>query len=104
MSLFEEFCACFNDADTVIVADVYEAGEQPIEGINRDAMIQGLRTRGHRAVLPLESPEELAGMIQDIAEPGDMVICLGAGSISAWANSLPGELQKLSGKKGGEQA
>lgn len=102
MSLFEEFCACFNDADTVIVADVFEAGEEPIEGINRDALVQGLRTRGHRAVLPLEAPEELAGMVHDVAEPGDLVVCLGAGTITNWANSLPAELQKLQAAPQGE--
>ncbi len=96
MSLFEEFCACFNDADTVIVTDVFEAGEEPIDDINRDSMIQGLRTRGHRDVHPLESPDDLAGMIHDLAKPGDIVICLGAGSISAWANALPAGLQNLS--------
>ena len=95
MNLFEEFCACFNDADTVIVADVFEAGEEPIDGINRDSMIQGLRTRGHRDVHPLESPDDLAGMVNDLAKPGDLVICLGAGSISAWANALPEDLQKV---------
>ena len=102
MSLFEEFCICFNDADTVIVADVFEAGEEPIDGINRDSMIQGLRTRGHRDVHPMESPDDLAGLVHDIAKPGDLVICLGAGSITTWANALPNELQKLSTEQPGK--
>ncbi|MEQ9143747.1 MAG: UDP-N-acetylmuramate--L-alanine ligase [Parvibaculaceae bacterium] len=93
--LFDDFCSCFNDADTVIVTPVYEAGETPIEGIDRDAMVQGLRDRGHRHVLPLEGPEALPQMIADIVKPGDMVLCLGAGSISQWANALPAELEKL---------
>jgi len=93
--LFEEFCTCFNDADSVIVADVYEAGESPIEGANRDALVEGLRNRGHRHVSALEGSEALAGMIAKEAKPGDLVVCLGAGSISAWANALPAQLEAL---------
>ncbi len=91
--LFEQFCTCFNDADTVIVADVYSAGEEPIKDIDRDHLVQGLRARGHRNVAALESSERLASMIRGIARPGDMVICLGAGNITQWAYALPGELQ-----------
>ncbi|MEZ5648408.1 MAG: UDP-N-acetylmuramate--L-alanine ligase [Alphaproteobacteria bacterium] len=94
-NLFEEFCACFNKADTVLVADIYAAGEAPIDGINRDAMVQGLISHGHRHVLPLRTPEDLPAMIFDIAVPGDMVVCLGAGSITYWAHELPSQLQKL---------
>ncbi len=99
-SLFEEFCACFNDADQVIVAPVYPAGEQPIPGIDRDALVEGLRARGHRHVIPLGDPAELAGIVAGIAEPGDFVICLGAGNITAWAHALPDELSRLTGKGG----
>jgi UDP-N-acetylmuramate--alanine ligase len=94
-SLFEEFCSCFNDADIVVVADVYPAGEQPIEGANRDALVEGLRMRGHRHVVPLPSPEELPALVRELARPGDLVVCLGAGNITAWANALPAELDKL---------
>ncbi|MBL8690798.1 MAG: UDP-N-acetylmuramate--L-alanine ligase [Rhodospirillaceae bacterium] len=94
-SLFEEFCACFNDADTVIVADVYAAGEQPIEGATRDALVAGLQQRGHRNVVPLSSPEALAGIVNGLIKPGDMVVCLGAGSITTWANALPAQLAAL---------
>ncbi len=93
--LFEQFCTCFNDADTVIVADVYSAGEAPIKDIDRDHLVQGIRARGHRNVAPLPNSEQLATMIQGIAKPGDMVVCLGAGSITQWAYALPGELQGL---------
>jgi UDP-N-acetylmuramate--alanine ligase len=93
--LFEQFCTCFNDADTVIVADVYSAGEAPIPEIDRDHLVAGMRARGHRSVMPLQNSERLASMIRGIAAPGDMVICLGAGSISQWAYALPGELQAL---------
>ncbi|MEJ0013414.1 MAG: UDP-N-acetylmuramate--L-alanine ligase [Bauldia sp.] len=96
--LFDQFCLCFNDADTVIVAPVYAAGEAPIEGASRDALVAGLKTRGHRDARPLEGPEALAPMIRDIARPGDMVVCLGAGSISAWAYALPEQLAKAGGK------
>ena len=94
-SLFEEFCTCFNDADTVIVADVYAAGEQPIEGATRDALVTGLQTHGHRNVMPLASPEALPALANGLVKPGDMVVCLGAGSITQWANALPGQLAPL---------
>jgi UDP-N-acetylmuramate--alanine ligase len=96
-SLFEEFCTCMNDAGTVIVADVYPAGEAPIEGVNRDALVEGLRARGHRSVVPLSDPSHLAEMVHAIGRHGDYVVCLGAGSITNWANSLPSELQVLQG-------
>jgi UDP-N-acetylmuramate--alanine ligase len=91
-ALFEQFCTCFNDADAVIVAPVYAAGEAPIEGVDRDALVQGLRTHGHRQVVPLDSPERLASLVMAMAKPGDYVVCLGAGSITQWAYALPGEL------------
>src|SRR5262245_21329622 len=99
-NLFEEFCTCFNDADTVIVAEVYAAGEAPIENINCDALVAGLRSRGHRHVLPLEDPAQLAGMVVELTQPGDLVVCLGAGSITNWAHALPEELARLQ-KRGG---
>ena len=94
-NLFEEFCACFNDADTVIVAEVYAAGEAPIEGASRDALVAGLQARGHRNVQPLPTPDALAGMVNGLVKPGDMVVCLGAGSITTWANALPAQLTAL---------
>lgn len=93
--LFEGFCTCFNDADHVVVAEVYAAGESPIGGINRDALVEGLRLRGHRHVTPLMDPSELAPLIRQIAQPGDLVVCLGAGSITGWAHALPAELARL---------
>jgi len=97
--LFEEFCTCFNNADIVVVADIYAAGEAPIEGINRDGLVEGLRSHGHRMVIPLQQPEDLAGLADEHMSSGDMVVCLGAGNITAWANSLPGELTELRGSK-----
>jgi UDP-N-acetylmuramate--alanine ligase len=94
-SLFEDFCLSFNDADRVLVADVYAAGEQPIEGFDKHGLVEGLRARGHRNAEPLESPDTLAPVIHSIAKPGDLVVCLGAGSISQWANALPAQLQTL---------
>ena len=94
-NLFEAFCTCFNDADAVLVADVYPAGEDPIEGVDRDALVDGLRSHGHRMVGVLERPEDLAGMVHELAAPGDCVVCLGAGSITNWANALPDELERL---------
>ena len=98
-SLFAEFCTCMNDAGTVIVADVYAAGETPIPGISRDTLVDGLRARGHRSVVPLQGPEHLAEMVHAIAKPGDMVICLGAGNITAWAAALPAQLADLQGAR-----
>jgi UDP-N-acetylmuramate--alanine ligase len=94
-SLFEDFCTCFNDADMVIVADVYAAGEAPLPGIDRDALVSGLQSHGHRHVAPLPDPSALAGMVAAVAAPGDFVVCLGAGSITNWAATLPGELAAL---------
>jgi len=91
-SLFEPFCACFNDADTVIVANVYPAGEAPIPGVDRDAFVAGIRARGHRHVLALEEPSRLAAMVRALTRPGDYVVFLGAGNITQWAYALPGEL------------
>ena len=94
-SLFEEFCTCFNDADAVIVADVYPAGETPIEGVDRDHLVLGLRAHGHRDVIPLDGSQQLASIVHGLAKDGDYVVCLGAGSITQWAYALPGELQAL---------
>ena len=94
-SLFEEFCTCFNDADTVLVADVYAAGEQPIDGVSRDALVTGLLERGHRHVLAIPSPEALPELVQGLVKRGDMVVCLGAGSITTWAHALPAQLTAL---------
>jgi UDP-N-acetylmuramate--alanine ligase len=91
-SLFEQFCTCFNDADAVIVAHVYPAGEAPIAGVDRDHFVAGLRAHGHRQVVALDGPDQLAGVVRALARPGDYVVCLGAGSITQWAYALPGEL------------
>ena len=93
--LFEEFCACFNDADVVIVADVYGAGEAPLEGMDRDGLVAGLRRYGHRRVLSLSAPNELAALVAAEAISGDVVVLLGAGDITAWSYALPGELIAL---------
>jgi UDP-N-acetylmuramate--alanine ligase len=90
--LFEQFCTCFNDADTVIVAPVYPAGEAPIAGADRDSLVAGLRAHGHRQAIPLPAPENLASLVKGLAGPGDYVVCLGAGSITQWAYALPAEL------------
>jgi UDP-N-acetylmuramate--alanine ligase len=94
-SLFEQFSTCFNDADTVIVAHVYAAGESPLPGADRDSLVQGLRAHGHRQVIPLDGPQDLARLVRRLAQPGDIVVCLGAGNITQWAYALPGELAAL---------
>jgi UDP-N-acetylmuramate--alanine ligase len=93
--LFDDFCGCLHDADTVLVAPVYAAGEAPIDGADRDRLVQGVQARGHRDCRPIEGPDGLAETIRAATAPGDLVVCLGAGTISAWANALPGELHAL---------
>ena len=94
-SLMEEFSTCFSDADAVFVADVYAAGETPIEGIDKNALVEGIRRFGHRSVQPLESVEALPGVIAAEVKAGDLVVLLGAGDITAWAYALPGQLEGL---------
>ncbi len=96
-NLFEDFCRCFNDADAVIVAPIYAAGEEPIPGITRDTLVQGMMERGHNRALALPGPADLARMVAEIAKPGDYVICLGAGDITSWAYALPNELAAVLG-------
>jgi UDP-N-acetylmuramate--alanine ligase len=96
-SLFDDFAACFNDADTVILAPVYTAGEQPIEGIDSAHLAQRMKAGGHRDVRLIEAPGELAAIVAATASKGDYVVCLGAGSITYWAAALGGELAALSG-------
>ena len=103
-SLKAEFATCFSDADTVIIADVYAAGEAPIEGVSRDLLVGLVQRAGHRDVMPLEAPGDLPGLIWQIARPGDVVVCLGAGNITAWAHALPGQLQQLAGTLAGPRA
>jgi UDP-N-acetylmuramate--alanine ligase len=95
--LFEPFCNCFALADEVVIADVYAAGEEPIPGVNRDALASGVRKSGKEKVHALNTPADLAPLIAKIAKPGDFVICLGAGSITQWAHALPKELEALMG-------
>ena len=92
-SLFEEFCTCFNEADVVAIADVYSAGEEPIPGASRDDLVAGLIAHGHRHARAIMDEADLARLVREQARPGDMVVCLGAGTISAWANALPQRLE-----------
>lgn len=94
-NLLDDFAACFVDADTVIISDVYTAGEKPIEGADRDGLVAATRKRGHSDVHALESPEQLAALLAERVKPGDMVVCLGAGSITTWAHALPAQLETL---------
>ena len=92
-SLFNDFCTCFNDADIVYVTPIFEAGEKPIEGISRESLVQGIRDAGHRNVMPIDAPDALALTIKNIAQKDDIVVCMGAGTISLWANALPEQLK-----------
>jgi UDP-N-acetylmuramate--alanine ligase len=91
-SLFEDFCTCFNEADVVAIADVYSAGEDPIAGASRDDLVAGLIAHGHRHARAIRDEDDLERLVREQAGPGDMVVCLGAGTISGWANALPARL------------
>ncbi|MBS3960302.1 MAG: UDP-N-acetylmuramate--L-alanine ligase, partial [Sandarakinorhabdus sp.] len=92
-ALFDEWRAAFNDADTVVIAPVYAAGEAPIPGIGHESLADALRRSGHRQVLTISGEAELAGTIAPLLGPGDMVICLGAGDITRWAANLAAGLK-----------
>ena len=91
---FEDFCTCFNDADVVGISEVFAAGEDPIEGASRDDLVAGLIRHGHRHARAVVDEGDLERLVREQARPGDMVVCLGAGTISTWANNLPARLQK----------
>ncbi len=91
-TLFNDFATCFNDADAVIVADVYPAGEAPIAGADKDHLVAAIKAHGHRQVVALDGPAALAGIVRGLAKAGDYILLLGAGSITQWAYALPGEL------------
>ena len=95
-SLFDEFCTCFNEADVVGIAEVFAAGEDPIEGAGRDDLVAGLIAHGHRHARAVHDEADLVRLVREQTGPGDMVVCLGAGSISAWANHLPEALLEVS--------
>jgi UDP-N-acetylmuramate--alanine ligase len=97
-SLFEDFVTCFNDADSIILAPVYAAGEEPIEGATSEILVSRIKAGGHRDARYMETPAELAGIIAGIAKPGDFVVLLGAGNITQWAASLPKDLESVSGR------
>lgn len=113
--LFDDFCACFDDADIAVITPIFAAGEKPIEGVSQDALIAGIKA--HKAkgnerheeamrenVLALAGPEDLPELISSIAQPGDLVIALGAGTISYIINQLPGQLSALSSQSAPMQA
>jgi UDP-N-acetylmuramate--alanine ligase len=93
-SLFDQFATCFNDADAVIVAPVYPAGEPKIEGVDHEALVASIKAHGHRRALAVPSPDALPTTIKDIAAPGDYVVFLGAGNITQWAYALPEQLAR----------
>ena len=95
--LMADFQAAFNDADVVYAAPVYPAGEQPIEGVDSAALVEGLKARGHRSAQTVAGPEALAGALADSLQDGDMVVCLGAGDITKWAAGLADAIAKRRG-------
>jgi UDP-N-acetylmuramate--alanine ligase len=91
-NLFEDFCTCFNEADIVAISEVYAAGEEPVPGASRDDLVAGLVAHGHRDARAIMTEDDLADLVRTETKPGDMVVCLGAGTISSWANGLPRKL------------
>ncbi|WP_372573756.1 UDP-N-acetylmuramate--L-alanine ligase [Ruegeria jejuensis] len=94
-NLFDDFCTCFNEADVVAIAEVFAAGEDPIDGAGRDDLVAGLIRHGHRHARAILNEDDLERLVREQARPGDMVVCLGAGTISTWANGLPERLHKI---------
>ncbi|MDA7947639.1 MAG: UDP-N-acetylmuramate--L-alanine ligase [Hyphomicrobiaceae bacterium] len=94
-NLFGDFCTCFSEADVVIVTPVYSAGEQPIDGADRDALIEGLKRQGHEFVYAIEDETQLPEVVAANIRPGDLVIGLGAGTITEWMHALPAQLDRL---------
>ncbi len=93
--LFDQFCTCFNEADTVLITDVYTAGEQPIDGADKNSLVEGIKKHGHRDVSALKSKDDLPTALKALAKPGDYVICMGAGDITYWAYDLPEQLGQI---------
>jgi UDP-N-acetylmuramate--alanine ligase len=98
-SLMDEFKSAFNDADVVFVAPVYPAGEEPIEGVDANALAEGLRAHGHRMVRSVSDLDDLSSALRDLAAEGDMIICMGAGDITKWASALPHAIREARAKK-----
>ena len=95
--LFGDFCTCFADADVIVVMPVYSAGETPIDGFDRDALIEGLKRQGHSEVLAVDDEAALTDTVAEIAKNGDLVIGMGAGTITDWTHALPGHLDARNG-------
>jgi UDP-N-acetylmuramate--alanine ligase len=95
---FEQFAKCMNEADVALVAPVYAAGEQPIEGISRDSFSDALRAHGHRNVHTIDGENDIPALVAPYAKQGGAIVLLGAGSITVWAAGLQAALEKLGGK------
>jgi UDP-N-acetylmuramate--alanine ligase len=93
--LMDDFQNCFNDADKVYVTPVYTAGEDPIEGVDAAALVEGLQSRGHRSASTVENRVELAERLAGEIGEGDLIICLGAGDITRWAAALAGDIEQV---------
>lgn len=94
-ALFDEFCHAFDEADYVIVSDIYSAGQAPIVGITQDSLIAGIEKTGHKNVIKLNSDKDLAGIVKNIVSAGDIVFCTGAGKVTYWASALEKQLKDL---------
>ena len=97
-SLFEDFAGCFNDANTILIAPIYAAGEDPIEGVSAEELVSRIKSGGHRDARYISGPAEIAPIVSALAKPGDFVVMLGAGNITSWAAALPAELEQIAGQ------
>ena len=97
--LLDDFAEALSAVDRLLVTEVYAAGEAPIEGTNHMSLAEGIRVRGHRSVLHIDEPKQLAPLVKGLVQPGDIVVCLGAGTITQWAYALPGQLAALDGER-----
>lgn len=98
--LYDEFCMCFSEADSVIVTPIYEAGERPIEGITQNSIVDGIKSLSKNTVYAIADDAELVSKVNEISSDGDFVVCMGAGTISLWANALPQQLADIRKKAG----
>ncbi|MEO7364771.1 MAG: UDP-N-acetylmuramate--L-alanine ligase [Sphingomicrobium sp.] len=98
-ALMDDFQNAFNDADIVMVAPVYAAGEEPIDGVDSAALAEGLRAHGHRMVKAVADPGDLAQSLRDIAADGDVIVCMGAGDITKWAAGLAQGIERARASK-----
>jgi UDP-N-acetylmuramate--alanine ligase len=87
--LFDEFAACFVDADSVIIGPLYAAGEAAIPGVTHASLAMAIRDTGHGDATYVDTPRDLVPALKSRLKAGDTVLCFGAGTSTDWAHALP---------------